>query len=163
MTRWCRRMPDPVLVKDVKRMVSVPVMAHACVGHFMEAQTLESLAVDYLTRVRSSRSQTKTKQMGRVPVVQFASAPGCICSMFKPVLLRNKVNKGDYTGQALAGSVLGVEMNGVCARPRKLNPPGRPSGNAISEMYQHKRFFAEKLKQPVYGHKKSGKKTKRKS
>ncbi|XP_010503700.1 PREDICTED: pyridoxal 5'-phosphate synthase-like subunit PDX1.2 [Camelina sativa] len=43
-----RRMPDPVLVKEVKRAVSVPVMARARVGHFVEAQILESLAVDYI-------------------------------------------------------------------------------------------------------------------
>uniref|UniRef100_A0A1J3DUA2 Putative pyridoxal biosynthesis protein PDX1.2 n=1 Tax=Noccaea caerulescens TaxID=107243 RepID=A0A1J3DUA2_NOCCA len=42
------RMPDPVLIKDVKRAVSIPVMARARVGHFVEAQILESLAVDYI-------------------------------------------------------------------------------------------------------------------
>ncbi|CAN8270202.1 unnamed protein product [Cochlearia groenlandica] len=43
-----RRMPDPVLIKEVKRAVTVPVMARARVGHFVEAQILESLAVDYI-------------------------------------------------------------------------------------------------------------------
>ncbi|CAH8357594.1 unnamed protein product [Eruca vesicaria subsp. sativa] len=43
-----QRMPDPTLVKEVKRAVSVPVMARARVGHFVEAQILESLAVDYI-------------------------------------------------------------------------------------------------------------------
>ncbi|XP_010535160.1 PREDICTED: pyridoxal 5'-phosphate synthase-like subunit PDX1.2 [Tarenaya hassleriana] len=43
-----RRMPDPGLVKEVKRAVSVPVMGRARVGHFVEAQILESLAVDYI-------------------------------------------------------------------------------------------------------------------
>lgn len=42
------RMPDPAVVKEVKRAVSVPVMARTRVGHFMEAQILESLAVDYM-------------------------------------------------------------------------------------------------------------------
>uniref|UniRef100_A0A0D3AD82 PdxS/SNZ N-terminal domain-containing protein n=1 Tax=Brassica oleracea var. oleracea TaxID=109376 RepID=A0A0D3AD82_BRAOL len=43
-----QRMPDPSLVKEVKRAVSVPVMARARVGHFVEAQILEHLAVDYI-------------------------------------------------------------------------------------------------------------------
>ncbi|KAJ0238500.1 Pyridoxal 5'-phosphate synthase-like subunit [Hirschfeldia incana] len=42
------RMPDPSLVKEIKRAVSVPAMARARVGHFVEAQILESLAVDYI-------------------------------------------------------------------------------------------------------------------
>ncbi|KAG2317755.1 hypothetical protein Bca52824_020877 [Brassica carinata] len=43
-----QRMPDPSLVKEAKRAISVPVMARARVGHFVEAQILESLAVDYI-------------------------------------------------------------------------------------------------------------------
>lgn len=42
------RMPDPGLVKAIKRAVSVPVMAKARVGHFVEAQILESIGVDYI-------------------------------------------------------------------------------------------------------------------
>ncbi|XP_048129703.1 pyridoxal 5'-phosphate synthase-like subunit PDX1.2 [Rhodamnia argentea] len=42
------RMPDPSLVKDVKRAVSIPVVARARVGHFVEAQILEAIGVDYV-------------------------------------------------------------------------------------------------------------------
>lgn len=42
------RMPDPSLVKDVKRAVSIPVVARARVGHFVEAQILEAVGVDYV-------------------------------------------------------------------------------------------------------------------
>ncbi|CAL0335306.1 unnamed protein product [Lupinus luteus] len=42
------RMPDPSLVKDIKRVVSVPVVARARVGHFVEAQILETIGVDYI-------------------------------------------------------------------------------------------------------------------
>ncbi|OIW20832.1 hypothetical protein TanjilG_23992 [Lupinus angustifolius] len=42
------RMPDPLLVKEIKRVVSVPVVARARVGHFVEAQILEAIGVDYV-------------------------------------------------------------------------------------------------------------------
>ncbi|GJV74523.1 pyridoxal 5'-phosphate synthase-like subunit PDX1.2 [Tanacetum coccineum] len=42
------RMPDPHLVKMIQRSVSIPVMARCRVGHFVEAQILESVGVDYI-------------------------------------------------------------------------------------------------------------------
>ncbi|WOH10767.1 hypothetical protein DCAR_0730237 [Daucus carota subsp. sativus] len=42
------RMPDPGLVKEVKRAVSIPVMAKARVGHLVEGQILEAVEVDYI-------------------------------------------------------------------------------------------------------------------
>lgn len=43
------RMPDPSLVKTIKRAVSsVPVMAKARVGHFVEAQILEAIGIEYI-------------------------------------------------------------------------------------------------------------------
>ncbi|RAL41741.1 hypothetical protein DM860_008923 [Cuscuta australis] len=42
------RMPDPAIIKEIKRGVSIPVMAKSRVGHFVEAQILESLGVDYI-------------------------------------------------------------------------------------------------------------------
>ncbi|KAL6996483.1 Pyridoxal 5'-phosphate synthase-like subunit PDX1.2 [Sarracenia purpurea var. burkii] len=46
--RGISRMPDPSLIKEIKREVSVPVMAKSRVGHFVEAQILESVGVDYI-------------------------------------------------------------------------------------------------------------------
>ncbi|URE23028.1 biosynthesis protein [Musa troglodytarum] len=42
------RMPDPTLLKDIKRAVTVPVMAKVRIGHFVEAQILEAVGVDYV-------------------------------------------------------------------------------------------------------------------
>ena len=41
------RMSDPDLVSGIINSVSIPVMAKARIGHFVEAQVLESLGVDY--------------------------------------------------------------------------------------------------------------------
>jgi pyridoxal 5'-phosphate synthase pdxS subunit len=42
------RMADPTIVEEVMKAVSVPVMAKARIGHFVEAKVLEALGVDYI-------------------------------------------------------------------------------------------------------------------
>ena len=42
------RMSDPSLVKAIQESVSIPVMAKCRIGHFVEAQILESLEVDFI-------------------------------------------------------------------------------------------------------------------
>src|SRR5271169_288680 len=42
------RMSDPALIEGIKGAVTIPVMAKARIGHFAEAQVLESLGVDYV-------------------------------------------------------------------------------------------------------------------
>jgi pyridoxal 5'-phosphate synthase pdxS subunit len=42
------RMSDPALVEQIMHAVSIPVMAKARIGHFVEAQVLEALGVDYV-------------------------------------------------------------------------------------------------------------------
>ncbi len=42
------RMSDPVMIKGIQETVSIPVMAKARIGHFVEAQVLEALEVDYV-------------------------------------------------------------------------------------------------------------------
>ncbi|MGH9070693.1 MAG: pyridoxal 5'-phosphate synthase lyase subunit PdxS [Acidimicrobiales bacterium] len=42
------RMSDPVLVDAIRSAVTIPVMAKARIGHFVEAQVLEALGVDYI-------------------------------------------------------------------------------------------------------------------
>ncbi len=42
------RMSDPALIARIKEAVSIPVMAKARIGHFVEAQILETLKIDYI-------------------------------------------------------------------------------------------------------------------
>ncbi len=42
------RMSDPKLIAEIKEAVTIPVMAKCRIGHFAEAQVLESLEVDYI-------------------------------------------------------------------------------------------------------------------
>ena len=42
------RMSDPKMIKEIQAAVSIPVMAKVRIGHFVEAQILESLEIDYI-------------------------------------------------------------------------------------------------------------------
>jgi pyridoxal 5'-phosphate synthase pdxS subunit len=42
------RMSDPEMIEGIKAVVTIPVMAKARIGHFVEAQILQSLGVDYV-------------------------------------------------------------------------------------------------------------------
>jgi pyridoxal 5'-phosphate synthase pdxS subunit len=42
------RMSDPKIIKEIKAAVTVPVMAKCRIGHFVEAQVLQSLKVDFI-------------------------------------------------------------------------------------------------------------------
>ena len=42
------RMSDPTMIKAIKEAVTIPVMAKARIGHFVEAQILEAVGIDYI-------------------------------------------------------------------------------------------------------------------
>ncbi|OQX93283.1 MAG: pyridoxal 5'-phosphate synthase lyase subunit PdxS [Tenericutes bacterium 4572_104] len=42
------RMSDPLLIKEIQEAVTIPVMAKVRIGHFVEAQILEALEIDYI-------------------------------------------------------------------------------------------------------------------
>ena len=42
------RMSDPKMIRSIQEAVSIPVMAKARIGHFVEAQILESIEIDYI-------------------------------------------------------------------------------------------------------------------
>jgi pyridoxal 5'-phosphate synthase pdxS subunit len=42
------RMSDPQMIQEIQATVTIPVMAKARIGHFVEAQILQSLGVDYI-------------------------------------------------------------------------------------------------------------------
>ena len=42
------RMSDPDMIEGIKEAVTIPVMAKARIGHFVEAQVLEAIGVDYI-------------------------------------------------------------------------------------------------------------------
>ncbi|MCG5030034.1 pyridoxal 5'-phosphate synthase lyase subunit PdxS [Mesosutterella sp. OilRF-GAM-744-9] len=42
------RMSDPAMIEGIQKAVSIPVMAKCRIGHFVEAQVLEAIEIDYI-------------------------------------------------------------------------------------------------------------------
>ena len=42
------RMSDPKMIKEIQEAITIPVMAKVRIGHFVEAQILESLKIDFI-------------------------------------------------------------------------------------------------------------------
>lgn len=67
------RMSDPKLIKEIQETVSIPVMAKCRIGHFVEAQILEALEIDYIDESEvltpADKSNHIEKQKFKVPFV----------------------------------------------------------------------------------------------
>ena len=59
------RMSDPEMITGIQAVCSIPVMAKARIGHFVEAQVLESLGVDFIdeSEVLTPRSEEHTSEL----------------------------------------------------------------------------------------------------
>ena len=56
------RMSDPKMIKGIQEAVSIPVMAKCRIGHFVEAQLLEAIEIDYIDE---SEFTTSTREISR--------------------------------------------------------------------------------------------------
>jgi pyridoxal 5'-phosphate synthase pdxS subunit len=67
------RMSDPQMVESIMHAVSIPVMAKARIGHFVEAQILEAIGVDYIDESEvltpADESNHIDKHLFKVPFV----------------------------------------------------------------------------------------------
>ena len=68
-------MSDPKLISEIKQAVSIPVMAKCRIGHFAEAQVLESLEVDYIDE---SEVLTPADEEHHIDKHEF-KVPFCVC------------------------------------------------------------------------------------
>jgi pyridoxal 5'-phosphate synthase pdxS subunit len=70
------RMADPDKITEIQEAVSIPVMAKARIGHFVEAQILEALEVDYIdeSEVLTPADTRTTSTSGSSPSRSSAAA-----------------------------------------------------------------------------------------
>ena len=68
------RMSDPEMIEKIQAVVSIPVMAKARIGHFVEAQVLESLGVDFI-----DESEVLTPADESHHIDKFAFKPPFVC------------------------------------------------------------------------------------
>lgn len=99
------RMSDPKLIKEIMSTVSIPVMAKVRIGHFVEAQVLESLGVDFIDE---SEVLTPADNENHIDKKTFKVPFVCGCSNLGEALRR--INEGAALirtkGEAGTGDVI---------------------------------------------------------
>jgi pyridoxal 5'-phosphate synthase pdxS subunit len=83
------RMSDPAIIEAIMQAVSIPVMAKVRIGHFVEAQILEALGVDYIDE---SEVLTPADEEHHVDKRQFKIPFVCGCRNLGEALRR--INEG---------------------------------------------------------------------
>ena len=124
------RMSDPAMIVGIMDAVSIPVMAKARIGHFVEAQVLEALGVDYIdeSEVLTPADETNhiDKHAFKVPFV-------CGCRNLGEALRR--INEGAAMmrtkGEAGTGNVVEAvrQLRDVLSEIRRLAAHAR--GRAV--------------------------------
>lgn len=99
------RMSDPKMIKAIMKTVSIPVMAKVRIGHFVEAQILEALGVDYIDE---SEVLTPADEKYHVDKSKFKVPFVCGCRNLGEALRR--INEGAAMirtkGEAGTGNVV---------------------------------------------------------
>ena len=119
------RMSDPAMVIEIMEAVSIPVMAKARIGHFVEAMVLQDLGVDY---VDESEVLTPADDQYHIDKLQFNvpasfAAPATWAEALRRIaegaaMIRTK-------GEAGSGNIVEAvrHLRGPCARRCGGSPP----------------------------------------
>jgi len=114
------RMADPTKVKEILAVVSIPVMAKVRIGHFVEAQVLEALEVDYI-----DESEVLTPADPHFHVDKWAFTVPFVCGA------RN-------LGEACRRIAEGAAM---------IRTKGEPGTGNVIEAVRHMRLMNEQIRQ----------------
>ena len=79
------RMADPAIIEQIKKVVTIPVMAKCRIGHFAEAQILEALEVDFIDE---SEVLTPADYENHIDKFQFKVPFVCGCRNLSEALRR---------------------------------------------------------------------------
>lgn len=113
------RMADPTIVEEVTKVVSIPVMAKARIGHFVEAKVLESLGVDYI-----DESEVLT-----------------------PADEVYHINKNDFTVPFVCGARdLGEALRRIGEGASMIRTKGEPGTGNIVEAVRHMRMIQGQIR-----------------
>jgi pyridoxal 5'-phosphate synthase pdxS subunit len=148
------RMSDPDMIQAIIEAVSIPVMAKARIGHFVEAQVLQSLGVDY---VDESEVLTPADYAHHIDKWQFTVPFVCGATNLGEALRR--INEGAAMirskGEAGTGDVSNAvthmrSIRGELARLRSMSPDELyVAAKELQAPYELVREVAEAGKLPV--------------
>src|SRR2546425_6381441 len=122
------RMSDPEMIAGIQQAVSIPVMAKARIGHFLEAQVLQALEVDYIDESEvltpADESNHIDKWAFKVPFVCGATSLGEALRRIGEgaAMIRSKGEAGPRDS-AEAGRPMGLNVGEQ--RPPRTAAPGR--------------------------------------
>ncbi|KAL3452858.1 SOR/SNZ family-domain-containing protein [Aspergillus insuetus] len=154
------RMSDPSMIKEIMEAVTIPVMAKARIGHFVECQILEAVGVDYIDE---SEVLTPADNLYHVTKHNFKAPFVCGCRNLGEALRR--ISEGAAMirtkGEAGTGDVVEAvkhmrTVNAEIARARAIlqsspdpEPELRAYARELEAPYELLREAAEKGRLPV--------------
>ncbi|RDW74368.1 pyridoxal 5'-phosphate synthase subunit PdxS [Aspergillus mulundensis] len=154
------RMSDPSMIKEIMEAVTIPVMAKARIGHFVECQILEAIGVDYIDE---SEVLTPADNLYHVTKHNFKAPFVCGCRNLGEALRR--ISEGAAMirtkGEAGTGDVVEAvkhmrTVNAEIARARSIlqsssdpEPELRAFARELEAPYELLREAAEKGRLPV--------------
>lgn len=114
------RMADPTIVRKIMDAVSIPVMAKARIGHFVEARILEAMGVDYI-----DESEVLT-----------------------PADDRYHINKQDFKVPFVCGCRnLGEALRRIAEGAAMIRTKGEPGTGNVVEAVRHCRMVLDEVRQ----------------
>jgi pyridoxal 5'-phosphate synthase pdxS subunit len=149
------RMADPLKIKEIQEAVSIPVMAKARIGHFVEAQILEALEVDYI-----DESEVLTPADEAHHIDKFKFTVPFICGAIDLGQALRRVNEGAAMirtkGEAGTGDVVEAvrHMRTIMGQIRNLTSMDEDelynaAAKDLRAPYALVRWVAENAKLPV--------------
>ena len=148
------RMADPEVIVRIMDAVSIPVMAKCRIGHFVEAQVLEALGIDYIDE---SEVLTPADEMHHVNKHDFRVPVVCGCRDLGEALRRIAEGAAMIRTKGEAGTGNVVEavrhMRAVMSGIRRLHSMGEDElpaeAKALGAPYELVRRVREEGKLPV--------------
>lgn len=112
------RMSDPKMIKEIQKCVTIPVMAKVRIGHFVEAQILEALAIDFI-----DESEVLT-----------------------PACENNHITKSDFKVPFVCGAIdLGQALRRISEGVAMIRTKGEAGTGNIVEAVRHMRSINQEL------------------
>lgn len=112
------RMSDPDLIEGIMKAVSIPVMAKARIGHFVEAQVLEALGIDWVDE----------------------------SEVLSPADYANHINKRDYAVPFVCGATnLGEALRRINEGAAMIRSKGEAGTGDVSEATKHIRQILKEI------------------
>jgi pyridoxal 5'-phosphate synthase pdxS subunit len=148
------RMSDPEKIVEIQEAVTIPVMAKARIGHFVEAQVLEALEVDYI-----DESEVLTPADEANHVDKWAFAVPFVCGATNLGEALRRIGEGAAMirskGEAGTGNVVEAvrHMRAIVGGIRRLTTLGSEElmteAKSLGAPYDLVRWVAENGKLPV--------------